>query len=156
MWIYRKISEIYRKNLISDHIPQFTLIPTNISKIKSNRSQEHRYIRKFKNIDTDDLNQDLDKIDWDPNEIEVHQYGQNFLNVFNQVLDIHAPLTKINLSKNEAKRNAKPWITTNILKLIKLKDKTYKKFIKEENTTVKEQLSSYKQQKWNNETYKKV
>ena len=133
---------------ISDHIPQFTLIPTNISKIKSNRSQEHRYIRKFKNIDTDDFNQDLDKIDLDPNEIEVHQYGQNLLNVFNQVLDIHAPLTKIKPSKNDAKRNAKPWITTSILKLIKIKDKTYKTFIKEENATIKEQLfSSYKQQK---------
>ena len=34
---------------ISDHMPQFTLIPTSITKLKSsNRSQEHRYIRKYK------------------------------------------------------------------------------------------------------------
>ena len=52
---------------ISDHIPQFTLVPTNISKIKSsNRSQEHKCIRKYKNIDTHAFNQDIDKIDWDP------------------------------------------------------------------------------------------
>ena len=90
---------------ISDHMPQFTLIPTNISKIKSS-TQEHIYIRKCKNIDTHAFNQDLDKIDWDPNGFEVHQYGQNFLNVFNQVLDVHAPLTKIKIPKNDAKRNA--------------------------------------------------
>ena len=100
---------------ISDHIPQFTLITTNIFKIKS-YTQEHRYIRKCKNIYTNAFNRDQDEIDLEPNGIEVHQYGQNFLNIFNQVLGIHAPLTKVNLSKNDAKRNAKPWITTTILK----------------------------------------
>ena len=57
-------------------------------------------------------------------------------------------MTKVNYSKNQAKRNAKPWICNDILKLIKNKDKTYQKFIKEENISIKEQLfSRYKQQK---------
>ena len=94
------------------------------------------------------FNNDLHKIDWDVKELNAHQYGNNFLNAFNQILDIHAPLTKVNYSKNQAKRNAKPWICNDILKLIKNKDKTYQKFIKEENISIKEQLfSRYKQQK---------
>ena len=47
------------------------------------------------------------------------------------------------------------WICNDILKLIKNKDKTYQKFIKEENISIKEQLfSRYKQQK--NEITKRI
>ena len=50
--------------------------------------------------------------------------------------------------KKEAKQNAKPWITNDILQLIKKKDKTYNKFIKQENAVIKGQiLKTYKQQK---------
>ena len=57
-------------------------------------------------------------------------------------------MTEIKPSKREAKRNTKPWITNDILKLIKTKDKTYKKFIKQENAVIKDQIfKTYKQQK---------
>ena len=36
------------------------------------------------------FNKDLDQIDWDVKELNVHQYGNNFLDVFNQILNIHA------------------------------------------------------------------
>ena len=84
----------------------------------------------FSPSDIDKFNKDLDKINWDTNDLNAHQYGNNFLHVFNQVLDIHAPLTKVKDSKNRIKQNAKPWITNNILKLIKDKDKI-QKYIKE-------------------------
>ena len=61
---------------------------------------------------------------------------------------MNVSLTKVNRSKNQAKRNAKPWITNNTSKLIKNKDKTYQKFIEKENISTKEQISfRYKQQK---------
>ena len=53
------------------------------------------------------LNKDLHKIDWDVKELNIHQYENNFLNIFNQILDIHAPLIKVEHPKNQAKRNAK-------------------------------------------------
>ena len=49
--------------------------------------------------------------------------------------------------KKDTKRNAKPWITNDILKLIKANDKTYKKLIKDENAVSKEKINkTYKQQ----------
>ena len=62
-------------------------------------------------------------------------YGNNFLHVFNQILDIHTPISEIKISKKQNQQNAKPWITNDILKPIRNKDK---KFIKEENKTIKD------------------
>ena len=88
---------------ISDHIPQFALIPTNLSKTsKNNAKPAIKYARKYKRINTDIFNQDLDKIDWNPGRLDANQYGENFMNVFNQILDVHAPLTKIKHSKKNA------------------------------------------------------
>ena len=70
------------------------------------------------------------------------------MHVFEQILDIHAPKIKIKITKKKAKKNAKPWITNDLINLIKSKDKTYTNFIKEQNTILKEQLTiKYKQLK---------
>ena len=50
------------------------------------------------------------------------------MTVFNKILDLHAPNNQIKYSKQQNKRNAKPWITPDILKIIKLKDKTLLKY----------------------------
>ena len=86
---------------------------------------------------------------------DATQYGSNFLNVFNQILDVHAPMTEIKQSKKQRRQNAKPWITNNILKLIRAKDKTYHQLIKESNATKKESVMiKYKEQK--NEITKQI
>ena len=131
-------------------MPQFALIPNNTyKKTISNAIPKPKYARKYKTISIDALSQDLDKINWSTANLQnANLYGSNFLHVFYQALDIHAPITEIKPSKRDAKRNAKPWITKDILKLIKTKDKIYKKFIKQKNTTIKEQIfKTYKQQK---------
>ena len=145
-------SDIVSGNLtvgLSDHIPQFALIPNKTLKSSTNnKTPQYRSIRRYKKIDLGKFNEDLDKINWDTNELNVHQYGNNLLNVFDQVLDVHAPLTKVKDSKNHEKQKAKPWITKNILKLTKNKDKIYKRYIKEQNISIKDQLlSKYEQQK---------
>ena len=135
---------------ISDHMPQFAFIPNKRSKIDSKSTKPTTtYSRKYKNIDTSLFNQDLDKINWDTTGLEdPDQYGDNFFNVFDKILDIHAPITEIKQSKKQIKQNAKPWITKDILKLVKAKDKTYKQLIKEEDSNKKEYLMcTYKQQK---------
>ena len=94
---------------ISDHIPQFAFVKL----VK-------KYARKFKNINTElsnrdlskinwDINTDLNKVDWEPKELtDVNHYCNNFLHIFNQILDVHAPMTEVKVSKKQAKQNAKP------------------------------------------------
>ena len=135
---------------ISDHMPQFALIPKNASKwSSSSATPSTKYARKYENINISLFNQDLDKVNWDTSGLEnASLYGNNILHVFNQTLDIHAPITEIKISKKQNQQNAKPWITNEILKLIRNKDRTYKKFIKEENKTIKDELfCTYKGQK---------
>ena len=56
---------------------------------------------------------------------------------------------------SQRRQNAKPWITNDILKLIRAKDKTYHQLIKESNATKKESVMiKYKEQ--NNEITKQI
>ena len=144
-------SDITSGNLtvgISDHMPQFALIPSSSSQI-SHHLNKTKKIRKYKQINLTKLNQDLNSIDWTMTDSDdINQYGNNFLNVFDQILDTHAPHTNVKVTKNNAKQKAKPWINNEILKLIKLKDKIHHKFIKEKNQIIKDQLfAEYKLKK---------
>ena len=129
---------------ISDHIPQFAMIPLNLPKYNTMKKSIGKFKRNYHNMNTQYFKNDLDKINWDLTELDdINQYGNNFLHVFNQILDIHAPLTKVKDSKdskNYAKRNAKPWITKDILKSIKCKEKIYRRYIEEKSTLIKEEL----------------
>ena len=146
---------------ISDHMPQFAFVQKNTFKIDNSKPKlVKKYARKFKNINTElfnrdlskinwDINTDLNKVDWETKELtDVNHYCNNFLHIFNQILDVHAPMTEVKVSKKQAKQNAKPWITNEILKLIKAKDRTYHKIVKEPDSIIKNELNiRYKQQK---------
>ena len=123
-------------------MPQFTLIPDiTIRKDTPEALPKMKYARKYQSINLDAFRQDLDKLDQDSTDVKhVDLYGSTFLHVFNRILDIHAPITKIKISKRSDKRNAKPWITNDIVKLIKTKEKPFKRFIKEENKVTKVQI----------------
>ena len=133
---------------ISDHVPQFALVPYNYpNTVKI--TNPYKKIRKYKQINLAKFNQDLDSINWamDPSE-DINRYGNNFLNVFNQLIDVHAPLTNIKITKSKIKQNLKPWINKDILKLIKTKDKIHAKYIKESNQAHKQALhNEYKSKK---------
>ena len=82
-------------------------------------------------------------VDWSISETDdLNQFGYNFLNVFEQMLNVHAPLKKVKIIKQNTKQKAKPWINNDILELIKLKDKTHDKFIKENYLNNMTQLTS--------------
>ena len=132
---------------ISDHLPQFALIPdTNYIPLKLKNTKR---IRKYKQIDIDKFNQDLNSIDWTMQDTDdINQYGTNFLNVFTQVLDTHAPLTEIKLTKAKLKQITKPWIKDDIIQLIKIKDRLHAQYIKEKDHIKKIQiLNDYKLKK---------
>ena len=100
-------NDIISSNLtvgISDHMPQFALIPKNIPKPENNNAKPFKNARKLKSIDTTKFNQDLKRIDWSTSDSEdVDRYGSNFLHVFEQLLDIHAPPTKTKLTNKKNK-----------------------------------------------------
>jgi len=135
---------------ISDHTPQFALIPSSTTTV--NKSKQTRKIRDFKNINCLKFNQDLNSIDWRMENEDVNLYGSNFMNVFNQILDTHAPTKKIKLTKSKIKQKCKPWINNDIIKLIKTKDKLYTRYIKETNIITKANIFNEYKTKKNNIT----
>ena len=105
-------------------------------------------IRRYKQINCNDFSKDLDSVNWTMENEDVNQYGSNFINVFNQILDTHAPIKEVKLTKAKIKQKSKPWINNDILNLIKLKDKLHAKFIKESNGTTKHNIfQEYKAKK---------
>ena len=71
-------SDIVSGNLtigISDHMPQFALIPNNPTRVNPKIQQQPKYARKYKNINTGIFCQDIDNINWDTNELDIDQYG---------------------------------------------------------------------------------
>ena len=57
---------------ISDHLPQFALIP-NTFKINTTPSVTPPvYARNFKNINVQNFNHDLDRIDWNTNDFQMY------------------------------------------------------------------------------------
>ena len=137
-------SEIKSGNLtvgISDHMPQFSLIPR---KGKAYLPKYHNiYKRKFKYCDTKELENDLDSINWSythpQNTLDVNISIDLFMNDIETVLDKHAPLVK--LTNKEHKQRQKPWITKGILKAIDTKNKILGKYLKEKVTEKKAELN---------------
>ncbi|XP_057305356.1 uncharacterized protein LOC130642284 [Hydractinia symbiolongicarpus] len=99
---------------ISDHLPQFLLVP-NLN-IKSNSKKQNIYKRNYSKFNEEAFLLDLTKINWD-NEISLSKNDPNysfdkFNHAINQLLDKHIPLKK--MSKKQYKQQSKPWITKGI------------------------------------------
>ena len=67
---------------------------------------------------------------------------ESFLNNINAILDVHAPLKKVN--KYKLKFKTKPWITPALQKSILNKNNLLKKFITAKDPQVKERYKEYK------------
>ena len=125
---------------ISDHMPQFSIIT------QSNQfhlpKRHNIYRRNFKNFDHDNFDKELSNINWTythlANTPDVDESLNHFLSDVDILLDKYAPIRKV--SNKEYKQKAKPWITTQIIKLIKIRDKIFQNFIKETTPQKKEYL----------------
>ena len=98
--------------------------------------------RDYKKYDKAELVAEVININWpgilslelgDPN----HSY-ERFNKKINEVLDTHVPLKKIN--KNDLRLQAKPWITSGIVKSIKRRDRLLRKYIYAKDTIRKDNL----------------
>ena len=124
---------------IADHLAQFLIMPR-----KDNRlPRKHNLLKRdFKKYDKVELVAEVININWpgilslelgDPN----HSY-ERFNKKINEVLDTHVPLKKIN--KNDLRLQAKPWITSGIVKSIKRRDRLLRKYIYAKDTIRKANL----------------
>ena len=130
---------------ISDHLPQFSIIPNMFGNISGNKSNiyerdwskfyQENFILKYFSVDwedllkTDDLNAE--------NSTRMH------LDKINMLLDTYAPLKRIN--KYKMKFKSKPWITLGLQKSISVKNKLLKNFINKKDPVLKEEFhTNYK------------
>ena len=113
---------------ISDHLAQFLIMPR-----KDNRPPKKHNIQKrdFTNYDKTDLIGDIISINWhEVMSVELADTNHSFDMFYKKitdVLDTHVPLKKLN--KKEMRIRAKPWITPDIIKSIKVRDKFLRKYI---------------------------
>ena len=112
---------------ISDHLPQFLIVPNIFSNPPSNKS--NIYERDWSNFDQDNFILDYFSINWNETmkieEQNINYSTEIFLNKINELLDNFAPFKKI--SKCKLKFKSKLWITPGLQKSInQKKDPTIK------------------------------
>ena len=130
---------------ISDHLPQFAIIPNMFGNIRGNKSDIYeRYWSKF-----DQQNYVLDyfSVDWENllkiNELNADNSTKIYLEKINILLDTYAPLKKVN--KYKLKFKSKPWITPGLQKSIFVKNKLLTNFINKKDPILKEEFhTNYK------------
>ena len=85
--------------------------------------------RDFKNLNMNAFERDLSAIDWSlaTENIDTDLSFKTFLRLFHRVLNKHAPFKKT--IKRDEKEKIKPWVTKDIIKSTKVRDKLYKEFI---------------------------
>ena len=110
---------------ISDHLPQFLVMPSIFSDPSSSKSNV--YERSWSNFNKEELILDYFEKDWDlilnVEKNDVNHSFDNFLLNMNGLLGKYAPF------KKESKYT-KPWITVAFHKSILVKNSLFKKFIK--------------------------
>ena len=130
---------------ISDHLPQFSIIPHMFGNIPGNKS--NIYERDWSKFDQENFILDYFSVDWEDllkiNELNADNSTKIYLDKINILLDTYAPLKKIN--KYKLKFKSKPWITPGLQKSIFVKNKLLTNFINKKDPILKEEFhTNYK------------
>ena len=141
-------SDIISGNLtatISDHLPQFAIIPNMFGNISGNKS--NIYERDWSKFDRENFILDYFSADWEDllkiDECNVDNSTKIYLDKINMLLDTYAPLKKIN--KYKLKFKSRPWITLGLQKSISVKNKLLANFINKKDPILKEEFhTNYK------------
>ena len=112
---------------ISDHLPQFSIIPNMFGNISGNKS--NIYERDWSKFDQENFILDYLSVDWEDllktYELNADNSTRMYLDKINILIDTYAPLKRIN--KYKMKFKSKPWINLGLEKSISVK-KNYLKF----------------------------
>ena len=99
----------------------------------------------MRNFDADQFHLDLSNMNWnDTLKLELNNPNlsfNSFSNSLNSLINKHIPLRRV--TKKEKENPRKPWITNEILYLIKKRERLYKKFIQAKDENIK---NSYQEQ----------
>ena len=130
---------------ISDHLPQFAIIPNMFGNISGNKS--NIYERDWSKFDRENFILDYFSVDWEDllkiDELNADNSTKTYLDEINMLLDTYAPLRKIN--KYNLKFNSKTWITSSLQKSISVKNKLLTNFINKKHPILKEEFyTNYK------------
>ena len=127
---------------ISDHLAQFLVMPRNKNRPPKKHNIQKRDLKKY---DKTDLIADVININWhELLSVELADTNSSydiFNNKITEVLDKHIPLKKLN--KKEMRLRAKPWITPDIVKLIKVRDRFLRKYIVAKEPNYKNRLHTH-------------
>ena len=112
---------------ISDHLLRFSLVPNILSNPSTQKS--NYYERDWSKFKQENFILDYFDKDW-ADLLQIDQQNVNlslnsFLNNINSILDVHAPLRKVN--KYKLKFKTKSWITLALQKSISIKNNLLKK-----------------------------
>ena len=125
---------------ISDHLPQFAIIPNMFGNISGNKSKI--YERDWSKFDRENFILDYFSVDWEVllkiDEKNVDNSTKMYFDRINILLDTYAPLKRIN--KYKLKFTSKPWITLGLQKSISAKNKLLKTFINKKDPVLKEEF----------------
>ena len=111
----------------SDHYANFAIFEHYFVSSSQNNNPDEVYRRNFKNIDQENLLQDVYNIDWTSlvyTVSDIDSATENFVNEIESLLDKHAPLRKV--SNRKMKHFYKPWIDKQLLEEIKIKNRLFK------------------------------
>ena len=109
---------------ISDHLPQFPLVPNTLSNLSTQKSNYYERDWSKENFILDYFDKDwTDFFQIDQQNVNLSM--ESFLNNISSILDPHAPLKKVN--KYKLKFKTKPWITPALQKSVFNKNNSLKK-----------------------------
>ena len=136
-------SEIYAGNLlvgISDHMPQVVIISNEFE--KSNNSISNLSQIDWSKFDITKFKNEFMSLNWDEIiSIEQNDPDFSFERFHKKVLElVDNNVPKRRLTKKQLKRQHKPWITKEIRKTISVRDVLFRKFVKEINPVLRDNL----------------
>ena len=103
---------------ISDHLPQFSIIPNMFGNISGNKS--NIYKKDWSKFDTENFILDYFPVEWEDllkiDELNADNSTKMFLDNINMLLDTYAALKRV--KKYKLRFKSKPWITLGLQKSI--------------------------------------
>ena len=112
---------------LTDHLPNFIIM----DKFTTLPQKVKLYKRDFSTLNSVDLVNDIQSIDWDAmfdSEKDLSIIFNKFYSCISEIIDKHIPLKL--LSKRQIKFSMKPWITPALKKSIQIKNRYYRKFLR--------------------------
>ena len=125
---------------ISDHLTQFLAIPDDWH---SEITSEDIYRRNYKNLNSDKFKEEFGRINWTNLFLDknVDDAYDSFLEETEKLINKHFSLEKV--SKMKLKQQIrKPWISDDLMRQIKYKNKLHKKSKTEQNLILRNELTN--------------